>query len=235
MGNSISEVSVFVDESGSFDSQRSPSRYYLVTLVFHDQSKSVESAIVDLENALEMLGMPRDHCVHAGPLVRREQAYSNMTREERRRVFSAMMAFVRKIDISYRCFRVDKKFVSDLSGIHDAILQQFLKFLVNNMAAFDAYGRLKIYYDNGQPQIKGLLKEAFALFASRTEFVESVCPSKYRLFQVADMFCTLELMQMKLETERHLSDSEMAFFNGLQNLRKNYLKPMAKKRWIEQP
>ena len=96
MGNSISEVSVFVDESGSFDSQRSPSRYYLVTLVFHDQSKSVENEIVDLENALERLGLPRDHCVHAGPLVRREQAYSNMTREERRRVFSAMMALKRR-------------------------------------------------------------------------------------------------------------------------------------------
>ena len=94
--------------------------------------------------------------------------------------------------------------------------------------------RLKIYYDNGQPQVKELLKEAFALFASRTEFVESVSPLRYRLFQVADMFCTLELMQMKLETEHHLSDSEMAFFNGLQNLRKNYLKPMAKKRWLEQ-
>ena len=52
MGNSISEVSVFVDESGSFDSRRSPSRYYLVSLVFHDQSRSVENEIVELENAL---------------------------------------------------------------------------------------------------------------------------------------------------------------------------------------
>ena len=74
MCNSISEVSVFVDASGSFDSQRSPSRYYLVTLVFHDQSKSVECEIVDLENALERLGMPRDHCVHAGPCISSAQS-----------------------------------------------------------------------------------------------------------------------------------------------------------------
>jgi hypothetical protein len=37
-----SEISVFVDESGSFDATDLASRYYLVCMVFHDQSDDIE-------------------------------------------------------------------------------------------------------------------------------------------------------------------------------------------------
>ena len=40
------EISVFVDESGSFDPDRSSSRYYLVCMVFHDQEKDISRQIV---------------------------------------------------------------------------------------------------------------------------------------------------------------------------------------------
>ena len=43
------EISVFVDESGSFDPDRSSSRYYLVCMVFHDQEKDISRQIEVLE------------------------------------------------------------------------------------------------------------------------------------------------------------------------------------------
>ena len=60
------EISVFVDESGSFDPDRSSSRYYLVCMVFHDQEKDISRQIEVLEQNLEAIGLPRNHCVHAG-------------------------------------------------------------------------------------------------------------------------------------------------------------------------
>jgi len=225
------EISVFVDESGSFDASDFPSRYYLVCLVFHDQSVEIEREVEGLEVALSDLGLSKNHCVHAGPLIRREQDYSNMSRDERRLVFSRMLAFVRRLDISYRCFFVDKKFITQPGAIHDNLLQQMVKFLVDNLDDLGSYDKLKVYYDNGQGQIKDLLKEAFAVFSSRTEFVPEVTPSKYRLFQAADLLCTLELTRIKLELENRISESEKKFFVSIQNLKKHYLKPISQKLW----
>ncbi len=223
------DISVFVDESGSFDPTAASSRYYLLCVVMHDQSADIAGAVKSLEDSLEVLGLPRDHCIHAGPLIRREREYSLMSREDRRRILGKMMSFIRKADFRYSCFSVDKKFVSVESVIHDSLLQQIVRFLVGNADELNSFSRLKVYYDDGQPQIKRVLREAFALFDSRTIFVSDVRPERYRLFQSADVLCSLELVRLKLQSGERLSRSEFEFFNGLQNLRRNYLKPIAKK------
>ncbi|MEC4185471.1 hypothetical protein VJ918_11700 [Adlercreutzia sp. R21] len=53
-------------------------------------------------------------------------------------------------------------------------------------------------------------------------------PSEYGLFQAADLLCTLRLISEKVEAGG-LSNSEMEFFRSMRDLRKNYLKPLAKK------
>jgi len=225
------EISVFVDESGSFDSSPIPSRYYIVCLVFHDQDISISSDVAELGRHLVELGLPENHCVHAGPLVRREQEYAFMSREERRLIFTRMLAFIRRLNIAYRCFVVDKKFVTTTESIRADLSRQLSLFLLRNRSVFDLYERLKVYYDNGQGQIKSLLKEAFAPFSSKTDFIPEVTPEKYRLFQVADMLCTLELTRVKLEVERRISESEKKFFVSIQNLKKRYLKQVVAKCW----
>lgn len=52
-----------------------------------------------------------------------------------------------------------------------------------------------------------------------------------RLFQAADLLCTLELTRIKLEIEKRISESEKKFFVSIQNFKKHYLKPMAHKLW----
>jgi len=167
---------------------------------------------------------------HAGPLIRREKEYAAFGREERRGIFDRMVAFLRKADISYACFKVDKNFIGGKQGIHDPLLQQIVQFLIDHAAEFNAFDKLKVYYDNGQEELTALLKEAFAIFASRTEFIPEVEPSKYRLFQVADIACTLELARAKLSEPDGLSESEKTFFGGTKNFKKNYLKLLDRKR-----
>lgn len=223
------DISVFVDESGSFDSDDGSSRFYLICLVIHDQREDIAGMVSALEDALVELGLERTHCVHAGPLIRREGEYTGMSRDERRRIMSRMMAFVRKAPFSYRSFTLDKKFVSGDAAIHDFLLQRIVRFLVEHAADLNEYDKLKIYYDNGQRQIKNLLKEAFSIFAAKTVFVGDVHPRDYRLFQVADVLCTLELIRCKLQVGGNLNKSEYEFFNGFQNLNRNYFKVIDRK------
>ena len=83
---------------------------------------------------------------------------------------------------------------------------------------------MKVYYDNGQVEVNKILAAVFSTLLDNVEF-RKVMPSDYRLFQVADIVCTLKL-------DNHmLSKSEEKFFESDRVLRKNYLKPIANKRF----
>ena len=66
------ELSVFVDESGRFRYPDSDSRFYIVGMVFHDQSADITQAVRDYDRGIYALGLDPDTFVfHAGPLIRR--------------------------------------------------------------------------------------------------------------------------------------------------------------------
>ena len=227
-GSRIKEISVFVDESGSFEPDETSSRHYIVCFVFHDQDNDISPWVSQLEAFLESIGLGAQHCVHVGPLVRREGAYSDMLRETRQAIFRRMSAFVRKADISYRCFSIDKHFDSRDAAVHDRLLQDITSFLVSQSKNLNSFDRVKVYYDNGQAQVKNLLVEAFAMFSSKTEFVPNVHPDSYRLFQVADLLCAVELAAAKVKTGA-LSVSERRFFGENREFLRNILKPIRNK------
>ena len=228
----IKEISVFVDESGSFDPLASSSQFYIICLLFHDQSQSLSEIVDSLNSELKGIGLDANQAIHAGPLIRWEEPYRNLRRQDRRIIFSKLLAFMRRADITYRCFAVDKRFIDDVKTLHDRLLQQMVAFLMSHADEFNSYGKLKVYYDNGQSNVKSILNDAFALFSSKLEFVENVTPDKYKLFQVADMIATLELVRLKLETDGRISDAEKDFVLTIQNLKKNFLKPTARNLYV---
>ena len=227
-GNRIKEVSVFVDESGSFEPDEASSRYYIVCFVFHDQNDDISPWVSQLESFLESIGLDARHCVHVGPLVRREGEYAAMLRETRQAIFRKMAAFVRKSPITYRCFSIDKHFDSRDAAVHDHLLQDITRFLISRSDEINAFDKVKIYYDNGQSQVKDLLAEAFAMYSSKTEFVPNVHPDSYRLFQAADLLCTVELVAAKAR-DGELSVSERRFFGEKREFLRNILKPIRSK------
>ena len=232
MGEKVKEISVFVDESGTFDSNVEGSRFYLVCMVFHDQAKSVAEDVLKLNNALAELGLPEDHAVHAGPLMRWESPYRNCEGPRRRTIFSRMMSFIRRSDITYHCFCVDKRTVDDYEGLRKRLLREITSFLTAKMEELIAYDKLKIYYDNGQSDVLSILQEGFKPFNPRVEFIENVTPSKYRLFQAADMIATLELLRAKLQADGRITVSEKGFFESIQRLNRAFLKPLSRKEWV---
>ena len=163
--------------------------------------------------------------------MRWESPYRNYEGPKRRAIFSRMMSFIRRCDITYHCFFVDKRTVDDYESLRKRLLWEITSFLTAKMEDLIAYDKLKIYYDNGQSDVLSILQEGFKTFNPRVEFIENVTPSKYRLFQAADMIATLELLRAKLNSDGHITTSEKGFFESIQKLNRAYLKPLSRKLW----
>ncbi len=91
----MKELSVFIDESGDFGEYSHHAPFYIVTMVFHDQSNNIEANLATLETELSYLGFS-NHCVHTGPIIRMEEEYENLYARDRKRILNKMVAFIRK-------------------------------------------------------------------------------------------------------------------------------------------
>lgn len=117
----MSELSIFVDESGDFGTYEPHAPFYLFTLVFHDQRSSIAEQINHLEHGLADIGFGVKHCFHAGPIIRREEDYQNLSITERRKCLNRILTFAKNCDISYITFSVEKKHMSDSLGLTVAL------------------------------------------------------------------------------------------------------------------
>lgn len=224
----MKELSIFIDESGDFGEYDHHSPYYIITMVFHDQKKNVQPAIAKLNQELSYLNLS-DLCIHTGPIIRREEIYINMPIDERRRIFNKMVAFIRQIDVRYKCFYIEKKHIPDVVEATGKLAKQISQFIREHYEEFLSFDDVKIYYDNGQVEVSKILSSVFNALLPNPIF-RKVMPSAYKLFQAADLLCTLTLVKLKLESNM-FSKSEMVFFGNIRDLKKNYLKPLSKKEW----
>lgn len=224
----MKELSIFIDESGDFGEYESHSPYYIITMVFHDQSIDIQPAIGKLNTELSYLGLD-NLCIHTGPIIRKEEIYTEMNIQDRRRIFNKMIAFVRQIDVKYHCFFIEKRKISDVVDATGMLSKQISQFIREHYEEFLSFNDVKIYYDNGQVEVSKMLSSVFNALLPNPVF-RKVMPTDYKLFQVADLLCSLELVSLKMENNM-FSKSEMMFFGNLRDLKKNYLKPLQKKEW----
>lgn len=222
------ELSIFVDESGDFGPFEKHAPFYIFTLVLHNQENSILHHIESLETALSDSGLKPAHCFHIGPLIRREEDYFFMSIPERRRLLNKLVAFTRKAGIRYKTCFVEKKQHPDSMSLTIALSKQLSRFLNDNLTFFHDFDRVVVYYDNGQIELNRILASVFAVMLPHAEF-KRVLPAQYRLFQVADLLCTMELIQLKAE-HHIMSKSEETFFGNQRDLKKNYLSPLHKLR-----
>jgi hypothetical protein len=138
-----------------------------------------------------------------------------------------MMTFTRKVDVKVKSIHIEKKNMDDSVEAVGKLSKFLATFIRSNMDFFIGYDCVKIYYDNGQVEVSRILSSVFNILLDNVEF-RRVLPSEYRLFQVADLICTLKLAELKLE-KHILSKSEKFFFEDVRTLKKNYLKPISQK------
>ena len=225
----MKELSIFIDESGDFGEYTIHSPYYIITMIFHDQSDDINPSISKLNQELFYLQLD-GLCIHTGPIIRKEEIYRNMNIPERRRIFNKMVAFIRQINIRYKCFYIEKKHIDDVVEATGKLSKQISQFVRDNYEEFLSFDDVKLYYDNGQVEVSKILSSVFNALLPNPIF-RKVMPTEYKLFQVADLLCTMELVRLKMENNL-FSKSEMAFFGNIRDLKKNYLKPLSNKEWV---
>ena len=220
-------LSLFVDKSGDFGTYTPHSPYYLFSLVMHGQDAPIKDAVANLDKKIHEHGFD-PHAIHTGPIVRNEGFYQNYSFVERKRLFNDLLLFIRQIEISYHCFKIDKKDCAGSNQMVEKLSKQFAAFIKDHLVYFSSFDRIVVYYDYGQSEITTILTSVLNSLINDVEF-RHVQPYQYKLFQVADMICTLELVKIKYDTNT-VSNSEQHFYGTKKNFKDYYYKTITKKR-----
>lgn len=214
-------LSIFIDESGDFGSYLPSNPYYLVAMVLHDQHVDISHNIHSLDDHLRNLGYDL-HAIHTGPLIRRESDYGNDLMERRKQLFNALFHFARKLDFHYFCIRIKKSECPDIISMASKLSKSISSVFQAHSTFLEPFNHIIVYYDNGQIELTKILVSVFHALHPHVEF-RKVQPVDYKLFQVADLVCTMELLAEKA-SQNTFSCSEQHFFLSIRNFKKNYLK-----------
>jgi len=223
----MGELSIFIDESGDFGEVKERPAYYLVTMVFHNQAVDISKEIRRLEDSIHNSGFDLEY-IHTGPVIRREQIFATYSLEERRSLLYKMLYFYNKCDIYHDTVVVNRKEASDKIALSGRLSKEIARMIARHSSYFDQFDKVIVYYDNGQTELSAILNAVLSVLFNEVEFRKAE-PQKYRLLQVADFVCSLELLKIKRE-EKRLSKSEEKFFYKPQELRKTFLKSLEDKR-----
>ncbi len=223
----MSELSIFVDESGDFGEVTERPAYYLVTMIFHEQNLDISGEIKKLEDSVRVSGFNLEY-LHTGPIIRREQIFKDYSLEDRRKLLYKMVYFYNKCDIHHATIAVNRKEAADKVALSGRLSKEIAKIIALHSDYFGKFDRIIVYYDNGQTELSAILNAVFSVLFKHVEFRKAE-PQKYRLLQLADFICSMELLSIKKQ-EKRLSKSEEKFFYKPQELKKQFLKPLDKKR-----
>ena len=228
----MSVLSVFVDESGDFGDYDANSPYYIVSLVFHDQRNTIDEHICSLNEHLAKIEF-HEHRIHTGPLVRREGVYKHLDVKKRRQLFYAIFNFARKCPFSYTILLINKRQCES----KEKVLEQLTKIMTRLISSLSEeivfFEEVMIYYDNGQVELSKVIHSAVSEFPHKFQIrkIEPEECKRYKLSQVADLVCTIELVEQKRQTNG-LSKSESIFFGKERDFQKNYLRQLRLKRKV---
>ncbi len=225
-GGELRELSLFIDESGS-DSLRD--RYYLLTLVLHEQDEDISEGIRLYERSLAEKGLP-DIPLHASPLLNGHGDYENMDPADRKRLLSSFRVFFRHMPVRYTCITLKTKEHASLDGVTTAMRKRLVDFLFDELAYFQDFDVVKIYYDDGQKSIAKAIHKAVDYALAKDAVIYRLASSAdYRLSQIADYICTMELTALKYADKASTATDEK-FFGSWSQFKKGVLKEVRAKR-----
>jgi len=223
----MSELGIFIDESGNFEKNNSVnnnlSDLYIVSFLFHDKSISIENRVKDFEDFLQKNGLDKYFPIHSMPLIRMQKPYSIYDEELRRKLFYRLFVFMYKLKLKHKTFVCDKKFCTSKQIIRQKLELYIRQMIIDNYNYFNKFDEIVIYYDEGQDYLTKILHDAFSENVKNYRFKEGVCQENYRLFQCADMVCTLELINQRKRNGEHIKAIEN-FFISDSKYNKNYAK-----------
>jgi hypothetical protein len=196
-------------------------------MLFHDSQNDIGYASQLLDNQIANLGH-KPHALHTGPIIRREGDYINLSLDERKRLLNALIHFSRRVDVQYSVLYVEKRECKDIIELTTKISKQIHAFIDKHSSFFSLFEEINVHYDNGQIKLTRILTSTLNILLPNVTF-HRVKPSDNKLFQLVDMFCSLELTALKFRTKTP-SQSELEIFHNNRDFNKDFLKKIRKKR-----
>lgn len=212
---------MFIDESGDFGDYDYKGPYYIISMVLHDQDKDLSPLFQQFDHTLTETALKRNF-VHMGPLIRREYEYTALSVEERRQIYHRMRTFVDRTDLLYKCFVVEKKHLSNNLELNTKLAKQMSEFIKQNFPYFNHFDKIKIYYDNGQSGVMGIISTVFTVLFNNAE-MKMALQKDYKMLQAADFICTMTLAELKLQ-HHALSPSERRVLGDDREIKKTLKK-----------
>lgn len=222
----MGELSIFIDESGD----TGDSRYYLVTLVFHEQSHDLRDALDRYDHLIcdkRLSSIP----MHLGPLLTGHREYEGLPVGVRKSHLSCFAMFAERVPFRYVTLAYEKRLYAESPDkLLVCIKRDLVTSLFDNLSYLQRFDKVKIYYDNGQSIVTEAVHKAVGYVLWKDVVVyRLVTPADYRLFQLADYICTLELTALKYQAHADTATDRM-FFGQWGSFKKNYLKKLRKHR-----
>ena len=221
-------LDIYIDESGDFSLYSEENPIYSVAFVLVDYDNDNSGPINRFNNNLNKL-IGGDHFVHVGNLIRGEKPYKEMDREERWRLFYALYLFAYHSKFNVAVASVIKG--DSIENITSSIATSLLKCVDELQKNVSHYNQVILHYDYGQSILTGLITATFLSKISSCKVVKT-SQSETPFMQVADLFAYFDLLNYKI-SKSFLSKSEMKFFGGIRNLKKNYLVQLSSKHLLK--
>lgn len=157
------ELSIFVDESGDRSGR---ARYYLITLVFHDQSDGIMGEINRYKMRLAENGLP-DVAFRSEPLLNGHKEYGGLTVEQRKKMLVMFSTLVRRLPIRYASFAYRRSEFEDLPKLTTRMKRDISNLLFDHLQLFQSFDDVKVYYDDGQDIVKQALDQSIGFVLSK--------------------------------------------------------------------
>lgn len=222
----MSEISIFVDESGGQDGH---SRYYALTLVFHEQSISIEPEIEKYRRGLAARALS-DIPLHTGPLLTGHDAYEGMSLKDRKGYLTMFFQLLQHLPFRYCSLVYRRSDLKSRSAFVSRMRRDIVDFIFENLDYFQSFDGVKVYYDNGQEIVARALHAAIEYALSKNGLLyKRTNASDYVLEQTADLICTLEVTAVKF-SNNEATNTDLKFFGSARSFKNNYMKALKRKR-----
>lgn len=223
----MNDFSIFVDESGDVGET---SDFYLIVLVLHNQGLDLQPHFKPYELSLKVRALD-DIPMHLGPLLQGHDAYEHMTIDERKKYLYSFAVLAEHLPINYAVFSYEKRLIDhDPNKLLNRLKRDLALFFIDHSELFQNCAKVKIYYDNGQAVVTTALHDAVEYALAKSAIVyKDACPKDYRLFQMADYLCTLELTALKFKHHKERK-TDKKFFGEWGSFKKNYLRKIRKRK-----
>ena len=124
------KLHVYADELGDEGPYSEHSPIYSLSLLFVDESADRGKNLRPLKGAIRKYG--GDHFVHCGNLIRGEEPYDGVLREDRQALFYALVTYAGGLDFSFKVARVQKTEFTSPSSLEQELLEKIAKILADS-------------------------------------------------------------------------------------------------------